>query len=421
MNRTEGAVRTRVVIQSRLSSSRLPGKAMMTIGGMPLIELVARRVGRGGHEVVVATSTDHYDEIIARHLATVGVTAVRGPLDDVLGRFILATEDLADDDLVVRMTGDNPVADADLVDQLRAATAAAGVVYGRNNVDLAPEGLGCEVFPARLLRQAHREATAAYDREHVTPWMRRAVPELDNVPTGAPSDIFRYRATIDCLDDYDVVSRAFAGVADPVTEPWQDLLARIGDLRSDPMVARAEPGLHGAAAVLLRPVPDGDPDRVRKLLRQAVAVGVSHLLVDPTTVEAVGRGIEPALRQRLTVLVELPGGLDATEIGRAVDRARVALAQPRLGGVVVPADVPEAARAALLAEHRSGTVAGLGVRLSGAEAVDVAAWQPAWVFSDNRAWVNPAPTAARSSDLGAPTVRVVEASDAPSLLRALPR
>ena len=65
--------RTRIVIQSRLSSSRLPGKALMLIGGMPLVELVARRAARSGHEVVVATSTEPYDDRIARHCAAAGL------------------------------------------------------------------------------------------------------------------------------------------------------------------------------------------------------------------------------------------------------------------------------------------------------------------------------------------------------------
>ena len=80
--------RTRVVIQSRLNSSRLPGKALMTIGGMPLIELVARRASRDGHEVVVATSEEQYDTRIFDHLARVDIPAMRGSLDDVLGRFV---------------------------------------------------------------------------------------------------------------------------------------------------------------------------------------------------------------------------------------------------------------------------------------------------------------------------------------------
>ena len=176
--------RTRVVIQSRLSSSRLPGKALLTIAGMPLVELVARRASRSGHEVVVATSEERDDGRIAEHLRSVGVPVLRGPLDDVLGRFVLATADLDPTDRVVRLTGDNPVADADLVDELLAAVEASGHTYGRVDIDRVPEGLGAEVFSVEALRLAADRATAPYDREHVTPWLRRELGELLFVPSG---------------------------------------------------------------------------------------------------------------------------------------------------------------------------------------------------------------------------------------------
>ena len=211
--------RTRVVIQSRLNSSRLPGKAMLTIAGMPLIELVARRAGRTGHEVVVATSAEQYDERIASHLRSVGIHVVRGSLDDVLGRFVQATADLDETDRVVRLTGDNPLADADLVDELIAAVDASGHTYGRVDIDQVPEGLGAEVFTVRALRDAAEQATAAYDREHVTPWLRRTLGELLFVPVGCPDDVSAYRATVDVLGDYVRVSSLFDGEQDPVGGP----------------------------------------------------------------------------------------------------------------------------------------------------------------------------------------------------------
>src|SRR3954471_639723 len=170
--------RTRVVIQSRLTSSRLPGKALLTLAGLPLVELVARRASRNGHEVVVATSEEPYDARIAEHLRSVGVPVMRGSLDDVLGRFVAATSDLAPGDRVVRLTGDNPVADADLVDELLAAMDASGHTYGRVDIDRVPEGLGAEAFSVEALRAAAAAATAPYDREHVTPWLRRDLGEL---------------------------------------------------------------------------------------------------------------------------------------------------------------------------------------------------------------------------------------------------
>ncbi|MCA1782628.1 MAG: NTP transferase domain-containing protein [Intrasporangiaceae bacterium] len=228
MIETPSGHRVRVVIQSRLNSSRLPGKALLDVAGLPLIELVARRAGRTGHEVIVATSEEDYDELIADRLAAVGIPVIRGSLDDVLGRFAAACADLDDDDLVVRLTGDNPLVDGDLVAELVEATRASDHRYGRVDIEAVPEGLGAEVFTAGDLRAAAAAARSAYDREHVTPWLRRELGEHLFVPVGSPLDIHAYRATVDTLSDYVRVSRLFRGIDDPVHVPWQELMRRLG-------------------------------------------------------------------------------------------------------------------------------------------------------------------------------------------------
>ena len=356
-------MRVRVVIQSRLSSSRLPGKALLMLAGMPLVELVARRVARSGHEVVVATSDDHYDGRIAEHLRGVGVPVVRGPLDDVLARFVTATADLADTDMVVRMTGDNPLADADLVDELLSAMAVDGHVYGRNNVDHAPEGIGCEALPVGLLRRADREAVDPYDREHVTPWIRRAVPELDHVPRLAPRDIVQHRATVDCLDDYDVVSRAFDGVDDPVTVPWPELMQRIGRCRPGPMVARAEAGLHGMAGVVLTVGPQESAAVLRERLRVGIGRGISHVLAPIEAAAVLGRAGDPAVRQRAQYLLELPADLAESVVETTVLRGAVALGGQPIGAVIHPGVPSPAVWARLETLREEGMTGQLGVRL----------------------------------------------------------
>ena len=117
--------------------------------------------------MIVATSEEHYDTRITDHLERVGVPVMRGSLDDVLGRFVTATADMDDDDRVVRLTGDNPVADADLVDELLAAMDAGGNAYGRVDIDRVPEGLGAEAFWVRDLRRADATTREPYDRDVV--------------------------------------------------------------------------------------------------------------------------------------------------------------------------------------------------------------------------------------------------------------
>ncbi|MFW5474987.1 cytidylyltransferase domain-containing protein [Knoellia sp. CPCC 206450] len=315
-------MRTRVVIQSRLNSSRLPGKALLSLAGMPLVELVARRAANTGHEVVVATSDEQYDRRIAEHLESVGIDVVRGSLDDVLGRFVTATEGLDPTDRVVRLTGDNPVADGSLIDELLAAVDASPHDYGRVDIDRVPEGFGAEVFSARVLRAAAAEAVAPYDREHVTPWIRRTGEHLF-VPEDAPTDLHAYRCTVDCLDDYDRVCGAFAGVTDPLRMPWRELVARIGErvLAEGPVlprVAGVSPVMLGSSAL------PQDGAALRSLLTTAVTHGVSHALLDDATARARFRtGSDPALKQRMSVVARVVLPMDASPAALDVEVERI--------------------------------------------------------------------------------------------------
>ena len=163
----------------------------------------------------MATSEEHYDTRIADHLQGVGIAVMRGSLDDVLGRFVEATKDLDEGDWVVLLTGDNPVGDALLIDELADAMRAGGYTYGRNDIAQMPEGLGCEIFLVDDLRRAHATSLEAYDHEHVTPRLRRNVRTLDYTPLRNPGDPLRFRCTVDVLGDFDRVARLFNGVEDP--------------------------------------------------------------------------------------------------------------------------------------------------------------------------------------------------------------
>lgn len=371
--------RTRVVIQSRLNSSRLPGKAMLTMGGMPLIELVARRASRSGHEVVVATSVEDYDGQIATHLESVGITVVRGSLDDVLGRFVVACEGLADDDFVVRLTGDNPVADADLVDELIEATLASGHVYGRVDMEEVPEGLGAEVFTAAALREAAAQAVDPYDREHVTPWLRRTLGEHTFAPQGAPTDIHAYRATVDSLSDYVRVSRLFGHIEDAVAVPWRSLMAdmtREVEARGD-LVPRKDASLGGQSALVLSArtfAEGGEPGQsssqraahLRSLLARAVDLGVSHVDVaaaDSGAAEALIGATEPALTRRLKTILHIDAA--TTDLPYAVERAFAALGRRSVAYLVLPSSdaLPQTWEVAH-AHVADGSVARLGVAVT---------------------------------------------------------
>src|SRR5579872_736077 len=119
----------RIVLQARTSSSRLPAKSLLPVGGLPLAVLCARRLANTGREVILATSSDCSDDLLAAVAEEHGIKVFRGSLEDVLARFVACTADLADEDLIVRATADNALPDGVFVDQLIALFEAQPLPY----------------------------------------------------------------------------------------------------------------------------------------------------------------------------------------------------------------------------------------------------------------------------------------------------
>jgi spore coat polysaccharide biosynthesis protein SpsF (cytidylyltransferase family)/aryl-alcohol dehydrogenase-like predicted oxidoreductase len=229
----------RIIVQARLSSSRLPGKSLLPLKGIPVAALCALRAANRGGETVVATSTDSSDNVLVGKLAEYSIKVVRGPLDDVLERFVLAAADLEASDLVVRLTADNVFPDGEFVEQLVREFRSAKIDYlGTNSpADGLPYGLSAEVFTVRILREAAREARDPGEREHVTPWIRQH--GKCRFVSGAMFRLaHRYdhlRCTIDSLEDYVRLAGLFdAFNSDPVTAGWRELVEKLAHAPNAP-------------------------------------------------------------------------------------------------------------------------------------------------------------------------------------------
>lgn len=256
-----------VVIQSRLSSSRLPGKGLLPVAGMPMAVLAARRAATTGRDVVVATSTAPEDDMLARALEAASVRCVRGPLHDTLGRFARTLEGVADETVVVRLTADNVVPDGELVDLLAAELVRRGAGYVRigGPDSPLPYGVAGEATTAGLLREAALHAVDPAHREHVMPWIRERHGDVE-VGLDVPAAWAGLRCTVDTFADYVVADRLFVDVADPVGTPWRDLCTRLAATT----VPVSGPNGDG---------PDGDGPRDRLVLgtvQLGVAYGATH-------------------------------------------------------------------------------------------------------------------------------------------------
>ena len=112
-------MKTLVIIQARMSSSRLPGKVLLPVGGKPMILYQLERVNRctKADHITVATSSNPEDDVIESVVKANGFSVFRGSLDDVLERFYRCSI-FEKADTVVRLTGDCPLIDPALVDEL---------------------------------------------------------------------------------------------------------------------------------------------------------------------------------------------------------------------------------------------------------------------------------------------------------------
>ena len=213
------------IVQARMGSTRLPNKVMKPIGEVPMIELLLARLARSSqiNQIVLATSTDARDNILVDHVQKLGYDCVRGSESDVLDRYILAARQ-AQADVVVRITGDCPLIDSALVDQTIIQFKTEGVDYLSNAVPASyPDGLDTEVFTMEALERAERESLDPFDREHVTPYLRK--PGLFKTSVIKHSeDLSGLRWTVDEPADFEVVSAVFEHFTPDIHFSWTQVL-----------------------------------------------------------------------------------------------------------------------------------------------------------------------------------------------------
>lgn len=164
------------ILQARTTSTRLPSKVLMDINGKTMLEHVIERVSAAQtvDEVIVATTEDPSDDQLVKFCSLIGVRAVRGSLNDVLARFVVAADATAAD-IIVRVTTDCPLADPDLIDEVVNRILVGDCDYVSNRLPPEPRsipiGLDVEALTYSALKTANEKAQLQQEREHVTPFI----------------------------------------------------------------------------------------------------------------------------------------------------------------------------------------------------------------------------------------------------------
>lgn len=212
-----------------MGSTRLPGKVMRPLGDTTVLGQVLRRCAAipGIDIVVCATGTGAADDPIGDEAASHGAVVSRGSPDDVLARYLGAARQVAAD-IVMRVTSDCPLIDPAVCGAVLALRCEAGADYAANNMPPSfPHGLDCEAFTSAALARAASVATDPHDREHVTPWLRRAEGLARANLAGPGGDLVHRRWTLDYPEDFDFFTAVFAALPDAATAGWREVLALV--------------------------------------------------------------------------------------------------------------------------------------------------------------------------------------------------
>lgn len=223
-------MKTVAIIQARMGSSRLPGKVMADIGGVPMLGRVVERVRRcrSLDDVCVATSTHPSDDVVANYCISREFPCSRGDEHDVLDRYYHAAR-LAGADIVVRVTADCPLLDSGVIDKVVDAFRREGVDYASNTLRYSyPDGLDVEVFAFAALERAWQEAEKPSEREHVTPYLRFSGRfSTFNVANETDSSAANHRWTVDDQEDLEFIRRVYATFADKPDFDFRDVLSML--------------------------------------------------------------------------------------------------------------------------------------------------------------------------------------------------
>lgn len=219
-------MKTVAIIQARTGSSRLPGKVLMPLGDMPMILHILKRTAQSRVDaVLLATSREQEDDQLAACVRDHGFAVSRGSLEDVLDRYQQAAQASAAS-RIVRITGDCPLVDPEIIDACLERFARADCDYVSNAYPAPsyPDGLDVEVFSAEALGKAWENARKPSEREHVTPhiWNNPGLFRLCSIQ--AAKNLSHLRWTVDEPKDMEFMRQIFQRI-EPQAARMRDILA----------------------------------------------------------------------------------------------------------------------------------------------------------------------------------------------------
>ena len=218
----------RIVLQARTNSKRLYGKVLLPIANMPLVILCSKRLKSKKIPLTVAIPKTKKDNKLYKVLKENNLKVFRGSLNNVFKRYLGATKDMKENDILVRATSDNPFVDGLFVNSVLKIF----IDYDLDFLDThqsfnLPYGIAVQVVRLKILKKMKKNKLSKYDKEHVVPFLCRK-----NLNKGlnlkkllhGPKKLKNKRLTIDNFNDYSRIKKYFHNISNPTSISWNKII-----------------------------------------------------------------------------------------------------------------------------------------------------------------------------------------------------
>lgn len=217
-----------VIIQARMTSSRLPKKVLLPLCGSTVLEVVINRLKHYKRNVIVATTNDGTEEPIVALCKRNNIKYFQGSTNNVLERYYFSAKNYnaKENDIIVRVTSDCPLIDSGLIDKCINMFHLGHYDYVSNRINRTiPLGLDVEVFNFKLLKYTYENATEDFEKEHVTPYIYLTKNEYFNIGSCEEEvDNSQYRLTLDELSDYKAIMEVYKKLKNKIDFNYEELL-----------------------------------------------------------------------------------------------------------------------------------------------------------------------------------------------------
>jgi spore coat polysaccharide biosynthesis protein SpsF len=199
-----------IIIQARMGSSRLPSKVMLNIKEKPILQYEIDRLGSLKYPIYIATTVQPQDDAIVKFATDRNILYYRGSEDNVLQRYYECAL-LGDLDIIIRITSDCPLIDANIIDYgiTQYVNANDDDLYLSNTLDRSyPRGADFEIFSFKQLKNAYESATDLSDIEHVTPYIwKNKSGDINISQIKQDQNFSMFRLTLDTPEDFELIQK----------------------------------------------------------------------------------------------------------------------------------------------------------------------------------------------------------------------